>query len=53
MLKIMKKYHLRVYDNFHYGDESKAYDYSQFDTYELAFLTSINGQQLGYLFYLA
>ena len=32
----MKKYHLRVYDNFHYGDDSEAYDYGQFEGYELA-----------------
>ena len=32
----MKKYHLRVYDNFHYGDDSEAYDYGQYDSYDLA-----------------
>ena len=30
------KYHLRVYDNFHYMDESEAYDYGQYNTYEEA-----------------
>ena len=28
------KYHLRVYDNYHYGDESEAYDYGAYNTYE-------------------
>jgi len=36
----MKKYHLRVYDNFHYGDDSEAYDYGQFETYELALIAA-------------
>jgi hypothetical protein len=31
-----EKYHLRVYDNFHYMDESEAYDHGQFGTYEEA-----------------
>jgi hypothetical protein len=31
-----KKYHLRIYDNFHYMDESEAYDHGQFGTYEEA-----------------
>lgn len=31
-----KKYHLRVYDNYHYGDESEAYDYGEYATYEEA-----------------
>ena len=36
----MKKYHLRVYDNFHYGDDSEAYDYGQFETYDLALIAA-------------
>ena len=27
------KYHLRVYDNYHYGDESEAYDHGAYNTY--------------------
>ena len=27
------RYHLRVYDNFHYMDESEAYNHGQFETY--------------------
>jgi guanosine-3',5'-bis(diphosphate) 3'-pyrophosphohydrolase len=30
------KYHLRVFDNYHYTDESEAYDKGEFDTYEQA-----------------
>ena len=30
------KYHLRVYDNYHHGDESEAYDYGEYETYEQA-----------------
>jgi guanosine-3',5'-bis(diphosphate) 3'-pyrophosphohydrolase len=30
------KYHLRVYDNYHHGDESEAYDHGEYDTYEEA-----------------
>ena len=30
----LMKYHLRVYDNYHYGDESEAYDYGDYNTYE-------------------
>jgi guanosine-3',5'-bis(diphosphate) 3'-pyrophosphohydrolase len=30
------KYHLRIYDNFHYQDESEAYNSGDFDTYEEA-----------------
>ena len=30
------KYHLRVYDNYHHGDESEAYDYGSYATYEEA-----------------
>jgi len=29
-------FHLKVYDNFHYGDESEAYDHGHFNTYEEA-----------------
>jgi hypothetical protein len=36
----MKNYRLRVYDNFHYGDTSEAYDYGQFETYELALIAA-------------
>jgi hypothetical protein len=32
------KFHLRVYDNFHYADESEAYNFGEFDTYEEALL---------------
>lgn len=28
------KFHLRVYDNFHYMDESEAYNHGQYDSYE-------------------
>ena len=31
-----KKFYLRVYDNYHYTDESEAYNYGQYDTYEEA-----------------
>ena len=30
------KFYLRVYDNFHYMDESEAYNYGQYETYEKA-----------------
>lgn len=29
-------FYLRVYDNFHYGDESEAYNHGQYATYEEA-----------------
>jgi hypothetical protein len=29
-------YHLRVYDNFHYNDESEAYNTGHYDSYENA-----------------
>ena len=32
------KFHLRVYDNFHYGDASEAYDYGAYSTYEEAII---------------
>jgi len=28
------KFHLRIYDNYHYNDESEAYNTGLFDTYE-------------------
>ena len=31
-----QKYQLRIYDNFHYMDESEAYDTGEFETYEEA-----------------
>lgn len=30
------KYHLRVYDNFHYNDESEAYDQGLYNSYDHA-----------------
>lgn len=30
------KYNLKVYDNFHYADESEAYNHGSYDTYEEA-----------------
>ena len=33
-----KIFHLRVYDNYHYADESEAYDHGQYETYEEALL---------------
>ena len=30
------KYNLKVYDNYHYGDESEAYNHGWYDTYEEA-----------------
>jgi guanosine-3',5'-bis(diphosphate) 3'-pyrophosphohydrolase len=40
MISETKKFHLRVYDNFHYMDESEAYNYGQFDTYEDALIAA-------------
>ena len=34
------KYHLKVFDNFHYGDESEAYDYGKFETYHEALIAA-------------
>ena len=34
------KFHLRVYDNFHYMDESEAYDHGQYDSYEDALIAA-------------
>jgi hypothetical protein len=28
------KFYLRVYDNYHYMDESEAYNFGQYETYE-------------------
>lgn len=33
-------FHLRVYDNFHYTDESEAYNYGQYETYEDALIAA-------------
>lgn len=30
------KFYLRVYDNFHYTEESEAYNHGQYETYEEA-----------------
>jgi hypothetical protein len=30
------KFHLRVYDNYHYMDESEAYNHGEYETYEEA-----------------
>lgn len=35
-----KKFHLRVYDNFHYMDESEVYNHGQYDTYEAALIAA-------------
>lgn len=35
-----RKYHLRVYDNFHYGDESEAYDHGSYPTYQAAVIAA-------------
>ena len=32
------KFHLRVYDNFHYADESEAYNHGQYETYAEALI---------------
>jgi hypothetical protein len=32
------KFHLRVYDNFHYGNENEAYNSGEFSTYEDAII---------------
>ena len=32
------KFHLRVYDNFHYADESEAYNHGRYETYEEAII---------------
>ncbi len=34
------KFHLRIYDNFHYMDESEAYNYGQYESYEKAVLAA-------------
>jgi len=35
-----KRFHLRVYDNFHYMDESEAYNHGKFDTYDDALIAA-------------
>jgi hypothetical protein len=35
-LEKLNKFYLKVYDNFHYGDESESYQYGQYKTYEEA-----------------
>jgi len=30
----IKRFHLRIYDNYHYQDESEAYNSGKFETYE-------------------
>jgi len=40
MITEIKKFHLRVYDNFHYMDESEAYDHGQYNTYEEALIAA-------------
>lgn len=35
-----KKFHLRVYENSHYMDESEAYNHGQYDTYEEALIAA-------------
>lgn len=35
-----KKFHLRVYDNSHYMDESEAYNHGQYGTYEDALMAA-------------
>jgi hypothetical protein len=34
------KFHLRVYDNFHYMDESEAYNHGQYETYNDALIAA-------------
>ncbi len=34
------KFHLRVYDNFHYMDESEAYNFGEYETYEEAVIAA-------------
>lgn len=40
MITEIKKFHLRVNDNFHYMAESEAYDYGQYNTYEEALIAA-------------
>ena len=35
-----KKFHLRVYDNYHYMDESEAYNHGKYNTYEDALIAA-------------
>lgn len=34
------KFHLRVYDNFHYMDESEAYNHGEYETFEEALIAA-------------
>ena len=34
------KFHLRVYDNYHYMDESEAYNHGQYNTYHDAIIAA-------------
>lgn len=38
IMKTSKKFHLRIYEMSHYGDESEAYDFGEYATYEDASL---------------
>ena len=40
MINEHKKFHLRVYDNFHYMDESEAYNHGHYETYEDALIAA-------------
>ena len=40
MINEQKKFHLRVYDNFHYMDESEAYNHGHYETYEDALIAA-------------
>lgn len=33
-------FHLRVYDNYHYGDETEAYNHGQYETYAAAIIAA-------------
>jgi hypothetical protein len=34
------KFHLRVYDNFHFADEFEAYNFGEYETYEDAIIAA-------------
>lgn len=40
MIAVQKKFHLSVYDNFHYMDELEAYNQGQYKTYEDALIAA-------------
>ena len=40
MIAETKKFHLRVYDNFHYMEESEAYNHGAYDTYDDALIAA-------------